>query len=67
MTELQSALPLVELGAGDRVIVEAIDPATGLQVSGVTFSAVAITYEPNQASGDVPPPDVFLAHLPTGG
>lgn len=60
-------MPLIVLEAGARVVLEAIDPATGLQVAGVTINGVAITYEPGTVTGDVPPPDVFLAHLPTGG
>jgi hypothetical protein len=65
MTELQSSLPLVDLGTGDQVVVQAVDPVTGAVVSGVTFSVVAITYEPGTAASEAPPPDVFLAHLPT--
>lgn len=64
MAELQSSLPLVDLGSGDRVIVEAIDPATGAQVSGVVFSHVAITYDPDAQPAEVPLPPALIGYHP---
>jgi hypothetical protein len=60
-----AGMPVLVLDNGARIILEAIDPTTGAQVAGVDIRGVAITYEPGTVAGDVKPPDVFLAHLPT--
>lgn len=62
----EAGLPLVTLASGSRIVVEAIDAATGAQVAGVVISGVAITYDPGPDMIGAEPPDVFLAHLPTG-
>lgn len=42
---LQAPLAVVPLPAGSRIVLEAIDPATGAAISGVTVSQVVISGE----------------------
>jgi hypothetical protein len=60
-----AGMPVLVLENGSQIVLEAIHPTTGAQVSGVDIRGVAITYEPGTAASTAPPPDVFLAHLPT--
>lgn len=64
--QMKAGMPMLTLDAGCTVTLEAIDPLTGANVTGVTVSAVAI-YGVNQTPGaklDAPP--VLLAYSPEG-
>jgi hypothetical protein len=57
-----AGLPIVELAGGSRLVLEAISPTTGAQVSGVTISGVTITYEPDVPLDPAPKLPPMLAY-----
>lgn len=66
--QLLAPLPWVTLDAGCTVTFEAIDPLTGVAVTGVVVTAATI-YATNDAETTLPPAPVPLLTLeaPTGG
>lgn len=57
-SQLIAPLPLMQLDAGARVIVDAIDPSTGASVAGVVVSDVTI-YATNITGGESSGGSVF--------
>lgn len=63
--QLLSTLPQIKLERGYVVQFEAIDPSTGLAVTGVTVNNVSLTTDQEATFGPTDPQDTFPLLLPS--